>query len=288
MCLLCQHMDLPLSKDVWVHIRSFLRCDSALRAVCRSLHEHMGPQWYLRFMPCRSDQLLHRLHVLGSTALMVKVRRVIASQQVSKEWLQYLVKKLSPKLQTLKLNLAGIAKGLDYGQQLANLHAKDILCTMKLDLSSTSMVNAHAESLADVCVSRPALHTLSLGLNDNCLSRTGMQALAKLRNMPSLENLSLRVSTKHVEDAGAVALAQLKEAPKLRVVHLELRRASLKSGGAQALAELWRASDLESLDIDLAHNKIDDVGAQWCVRQEEGESFFQTKYGGVGHEWYCH
>ena len=122
-------MDLPLSKDVWLHIRSFLRCNSALRAVCRSLHEHMGPQWYLRSMPCRPDQLLHRLHVLGTTALMVKVRQVIARDQASTEWLQDLVKKPSPKLQAWKLNLAGIAKGPDCGQQLANLHAKDILCT---------------------------------------------------------------------------------------------------------------------------------------------------------------
>ena len=43
---------------------------------------------------------------------------------------------------------------------------------MKIDLSSKSMVNEHVDSLADVCVSCPALHTLSLGLNDNCLSRT--------------------------------------------------------------------------------------------------------------------
>ena len=164
----------------------------------------------------------------------------------------------APFLQTLTIRLANQHLTYRATQPLKALKDAPSLRTLALDLSDNSPSGNNGLGGLHATVQ---LQSLTIQLQGNCVSRAGLEDLARLRLAPYLHTLCLGLRSSYVSLSGARQLALLSATPNLRVLRLDLAHSQVDNTAALALAGLKAACLLQSLTLDLTENFISDAGA---------------------------
>uniref|UniRef100_A0A7S1I5Q7 Uncharacterized protein n=1 Tax=Eutreptiella gymnastica TaxID=73025 RepID=A0A7S1I5Q7_9EUGL len=147
----------------------------------------------------------------------------------------------------------------------------DELRTFSLTVPSHELRTVGVEGLP-ILIQAPLLQTLTLNLEDNCLSPADARAIATLKGCPALTSLHLELGGNNLGAAAAKELAELRLAPALRTLHLRLGGNSLAAGGSRALVGLREAPALRTLVLDLASNNLGVGGLQFIAGLSDSTS----------------